>query len=56
MHFPVNFISIYSLIWFLKKTPFETNKQLQDLESCLDFFFYIHVTVHRDKFPCNKSN
>jgi hypothetical protein len=36
----------------------------QGRENCKDVIvgvnvklkFYIHVTVHRDKFPCNKTN
>jgi len=23
---------------------------------CISFFFYVHVTVHRNKFLCNKTN
>jgi uncharacterized membrane protein len=25
-----------------------------NVSSCVAFFFDVHVTVHRDKFPCTK--
>jgi hypothetical protein len=27
-----------------------------DLKTLLMHFFYVHVTVHRNKFLCNKTN